>query len=74
MQRMFHHRLLRMERAVDGLRLMAPCAVCGHARGPGVTPTMRVRFASEPQLEPTPDFCPACGKQLVYRLTFDERD
>jgi hypothetical protein len=63
-----------MERVVDASMPSAPCPVCRHARSPGVTPTMRVRFASEPQLEPTPDFCPACGKQLVYRLTFDERD
>ena len=45
------------------------CAECGEGV-PGHTREYRVVFGGEPI--DGPERCPACGRQLVYSITFDE--
>ena len=61
----------RLRRLEVMAQLASPiCMVCGH--DPNATP--RLRLADEHDDMDGPDSCPACGRLLRLRLTFDERD
>ncbi len=46
------------------------CEACGYA--PGLPVKMKVTFRGD---EPAkgPDFCPDCGRRLIFRLSFADR-
>ena len=51
-----------------------PCGACGH--GPGVRVEYEVEWVEDTDtVDDAPDFCPACGRQLSYVVTWpdDER-
>ena len=56
-------RIIALERVVR--ETPRTCAECRDAPDPAAT------LVYEPEHDGTPDECPACGRRLVYRLTFD---
>ena len=64
-------RLARLECAIveDG------CPHCGGGSGQigeGTRVNVVVFFENEDDPDPQPDFCPVCGRQLVFRISFDK--
>ena len=52
-----------------------PCSECGGPARPGVPVEYEVFWEDMPELSDTddfgPDFCPECGRQLVFTVTWD---
>ncbi len=61
-------RLARLERQAP--RGDGPCAECG---GPSPPASYRLEFDEPGERRDGPERCPACGRQLVFRLEFDRQ-
>ncbi len=60
-------RLDKLEKAAGVERRGLPCGACGH--GAGVIPAIVAYTAGDREDEP--ERCPACGRQLLFKIEFD---
>jgi hypothetical protein len=69
MVRTLGSRVRRLERQ-RGISTILPCSGCGSH--PTAVPSFMVSFAQEGE-RPQREYCPSCGRQVVFAPEFDER-